>query len=148
MGYSDDFQAIVKGLLPLKIMLKKVEDNLKKINIGINKDKSAVMQVLAPNGRNKYSSSNIYGIPLVKSFPYLGVMFDQRLNMQQEVEIKKKRNRTLLKKSKWILRSPKLNEASRWEIWQSLFKSKTAYAQEVLWYHNAGVRKLMKQLWA
>ena len=109
----------------------------------MNQDKSAIMQIV-PSQRNKQLGGNrLFSIPKVSSYKYLGIEIDQDLKFTEELK-RRKQIKKDLKKKQWIFMSAKLNDQARYEVWQSLFRSKASYAAEILCYESKPFNKWLK----
>jgi hypothetical protein len=81
----------------------------------------------------------------VKTYKYLGLEIDQDLQFKEEL-IRRKKIEADGKKKQWIFSNPKLSDQARYEVWQSLFKSKASYAAELLCFESKKFNQWMKGL--
>jgi hypothetical protein len=72
---------------------------------------------------------------VVDCYKYLGLEIDSRLKFTEEIK-KRKRLEKELKKKEWIFNHGKINQQCKYEVWQSLFKSKVSYAAEILCFES------------
>ena len=84
---------------------------------------------------------------MVSEYKYLGVVLDDRLNLEPNKAYKQTKYNEL-KRKEWILRKSSLNGNAKLQIWKSLFLSKWNYAMDLLSTHSEKAYKHTAQLMA
>ena len=101
----------------------------------MNLEKSAVMRIVPSNRYKKADAKSFYSVPAVSTYKYLGLEIDACLRFDTELQKRQRLNKDLRKKE-WIFRSARISQQQKYEIWQSLFKSKVSYAAEILCFES------------
>ena len=84
------------------------------------------MQIRKDRRTPKANFDDILGIPVVQSYTYLGLIIDDALRLDIELEKKKKLETSLLN-VKRLISSNKLSLPNRYAVWHQLYKSKAWY---------------------
>ena len=71
--------------------------------------------------------AQIRGFPVVKTYRYLGVLFDDSLSLEQELKKKKELERSLRTQMQ-RMNYMQLEPAARYHVWQALMKSRLWYS--------------------
>ena len=81
-AFADDLVIVAKGQIPLQAAMDKIQAWSSANGIGINKAKSGVMQIRQDARTPGPIIREIRGFPVVETYKYLGVLFDDCLNVK------------------------------------------------------------------
>ena len=81
-AFADDLVIVAKGQIPLQAAIDKIQAWSSANGIGINKAKSGVMQIRQDARTPGPIIREIRGFPVVETYKYLGVLFDDCLNVK------------------------------------------------------------------
>jgi hypothetical protein len=124
--FADDIVVFAQNEEELKAIWKKIMEWSEENEIKVNKAKSAVLELRIDQRTPTTRVSPIQGVPLEKTYKYLGIQIRDDGNMTPDLETRKGKDADM-QKMKWILQTPKLNGAARYHLFTSLFRSKVAY---------------------
>ena len=94
-AFADDLVIIAKGPRQLSKAADVIEEWSAANGIGINKAKSGVMQIRKDRRTPPPLETQFRGYPLVREYKYLGVYFDDCLNVEHELGKKKELERAM-----------------------------------------------------
>ena len=118
---------VAKGEFHLQQVINITERWSARNGIEVNKAKSGIMVVRKDRRTPNPIQRSYRGYPLVDQYKYLGVLIDNCLNLQMEVQKKKQIERQLVTQQRRMAYM-KLDQPSRYHVWQALFKSRTWYS--------------------
>jgi len=93
LAYADDIAVICYNERKLTEVIRKIEEWSKKNGLSINKNKSAIMQMVTPRqkvelkGRTSNGREEIKGIPVVTSYKYLGLNLNNRMDTRHHLAV-------------------------------------------------------------
>ena len=86
------------------------------------------------------------GYPWATSYKYLGIMIDDRLNLCDDLDKRKKKSECL-KRQLWLIQHQKLSGNAKLQIWHSLHRAKWSYGSEILASLSETYRTWLKSTW-
>ena len=125
--FADDLVIVAKGPIKLTLAIDKIEAWSAANGIAVNRAKSGVMQVRMDRRTPAPWEAQIRGFPVVKTYRYLGVLFDDSLSLEQELKKKKELERSLRTQMQ-RMNYMQLEPAARYHVWQALMKSRLWYS--------------------
>jgi Reverse transcriptase (RNA-dependent DNA polymerase). len=139
IAFADDVVVVIENISMLHRVIETINTEARKVGLSVNKKKSGLMPIvnsavqIHPDLRQP--NAEIAGIPVVKSYKYLGLEIDYLGGLKNDLA-KKRQLEKQLKDKKWILRSTALTASAKMQIWHSLFNSKVSYGMHFLVARN------------
>jgi len=101
-GYADDIAILCDNEDQVRRVIQLILKWGEKNGLNINKKKCGILQVVASRNKVTVSDGEIQGIPVVRSYRYLGVHLDNKLNPIHHVKMMKQKISYLIYRLKWL----------------------------------------------
>ena len=86
LAFADDIVLVLRSLGQAKLVLTKLQDWLKPFNMKMNKNKSRVLVLRRDRRTRRKPYKDVLGIPVVSEARYLGVLMDDCLNFEADLQ--------------------------------------------------------------
>jgi hypothetical protein len=126
-GYADDIIIICEDRTETIKIINKIEIWSKENTMDLNKNKCGILNIRKTKDKN--ARKEIKNIPIVKEYKYLGIIFDEKLNLDrhlEELNTKLTTRAKTLKKQTW-----RYGIETKIIIWNSLITSILSYSKIV-----------------
>ena len=139
LAYADDLCVLCEGRSQL-INVIKIIDNWSKLNgINVNKLKSGIMIV----NNYKIDENNIEGYPIIKEYKYLGILINDKMNIQNHIGSIDKKLKEYFERN-YVLNKRYFSVKSIILLFGYFHKSRLLYGLPVLIEQNQELKELIE----
>ena len=102
LAYADDICIVSYSIHQLKTIITTIEEWTTENGLLLNKNKSGILQVTENRQRITLNQKEINGIPVVKSYKYLGIHINSKINLEHHIAQLQPKVNYLTQRLKWI----------------------------------------------